>query len=119
MHNSVFGGYAGRPGHSEQINCSESVPVNSRPQLTQSKNLYQAPANGKNHGFPLYIPSGAPGNGIPANGFSSRPVKIAVAIFCPSNVAIATPCPAYPTEKYIPSIFPACGMMSNAKSKPR
>src|SRR5579863_501804 len=57
-------------------------------QLTQSKNLYQAPANGRNHGLPLYSPSGAPGNGMPTNGFSgfSPPVAceaISSAIFWP------------------------------------
>src|SRR5882724_9483708 len=53
-------------------------------QPIQSRNLYQAPASGRNHGFPLYSPSGAPGKGIPANGFStSRPPVVISAILLP------------------------------------
>jgi hypothetical protein len=51
---------------------------------TQSSNLYQAPANGKNHGLPLYRPSGAPGKGMLAKGFwISCPPAIASAILLP------------------------------------
>ena len=50
-------------------------------QLTQSKNLYHAPANGKNQGVPLYKPSGAPGKGMPTNGFSGLSPAISSAIF--------------------------------------
>src|SRR5262249_28761249 len=66
-------------------------------QLTISRNRNHNPASGKNHGFVLYKPSGAPLNGISANGlsiFAPAPDEICSAIFCPSNVAIATPCPA-------------------------
>jgi len=45
-------------------------------QLTQSRNLYHTPANGRNHGLPLYKPIGAPGNGMPTNGFSGLPPDI-------------------------------------------
>src|SRR5260370_13563555 len=54
-----------------------------RPQLTQSKNLYHIPANGKNQGLPLYNPSGAPRNGMPTKGFSGLSPAINSAIFCP------------------------------------
>ncbi len=52
-------------------------------QITQSRNLYQAPANGKNHGRPLYKPSGAPGNGMPTKGLSGLSPAISSAIFWP------------------------------------
>src|SRR5258708_13109450 len=42
-----------------------------RPQLTQSRNLYHIPANGRNQGFPLYNPSASLGNGIPTKAFSA------------------------------------------------
>ena len=64
--------------------CSELTRLGAVAlQLTQSSTLYQAPANGKNHGFPLYNPSGAPGNRIPTNGFSGLSPAINSAIFCP------------------------------------
>src|SRR5579863_4062514 len=52
-------------------------------QLTQSRILYHTPANGKNHGLPLYKPSGATGNGMPTNGFSCLSPAISSAIFWP------------------------------------
>src|SRR5436305_4746129 len=66
-------------------------------QLTQSKNLYQAPAKGRNQGLPEYRPNGASGNGMPTKGFSTWSPAIISAIFCPWYVAMARPCPAYPT----------------------
>ncbi len=54
-----------------------------RLQLTQSNTLYHAPASGRNHGFPLYKPNGASGNGIPTKGLSGLSPAIISAIFCP------------------------------------
>ena len=62
---------------------------------TQSKILCHVPANGKNHGRPLYNPSGAPGKANCANGCSLIvPASIASAAVFPRYVPIATPWPA-------------------------
>jgi hypothetical protein len=78
--------------HLRSTECSHLEPyVNFGSQLTQSKSLYKAPANGRNQGLPLYRPRGAPGNGISTKGLSGFSPAISSAIFCPCQVAIATP----------------------------
>src|SRR5580704_4178260 len=69
-----------KPARPVQISTGLQTQV---PQLTQSRNLYHIPANGRNHGLPLYNLSGAPGNGIPAKGLSGLSPAINSAIFWP------------------------------------
>src|ERR1700729_509793 len=61
----------------------EALIVAAPVQLTQSKTLYHAPAKGRNHGLPLYRPSGAPGKGRSTNGFSGLSPAMSSAIFWP------------------------------------
>src|SRR6266850_235267 len=84
--------------------------------VKKSRILYHAPARGSAQLLPLRRPKGAAGNLMPSKGMSFGSPQITPASFAPNQVAAATPCPAKPAAKYMPSILPACGITSRVKS---
>src|SRR6267154_1794563 len=84
--------------------------------VKKSRTRYHAPARGSAQVLPLRNPNGAAGNLMPSNGMSFGSPQISPASFAPNQVAAATPCPAKPAAKYMPSSFPACGITSRVKS---
>src|SRR5438046_5780386 len=102
---------------SRRAGAQHAAPLQERNnQERKSRILYQAPARGSAHVLPLRRPNGAPRNGMPSKGMSLGSPQISPASFAPNQVAAATPWPAKPAAKYLPSIFPACGITSTVKS---
>src|SRR6266478_787191 len=110
-----------RPARTGDVFCVPQIAGRKNRQwpagyVKKSRILYHAPARGSAQVFPLRRPIGATGNLTPSKGMSFGSPQISPASFAPNQVAAATPCPANPAAKYIPSIFPACGITSSVKS---
>src|SRR6266478_1440487 len=110
-----------RPNWSRHVFCVPEIAGRKnckRPAgyVKKSRILYHAPARGSAQVLPLRRPKGAAGNLMPSKGMSFGSPQISPASFLPNQVAAATPCPANPAAKYMPSIFPACGITSRVKS---
>src|SRR6266850_4870014 len=114
-------GAGSRPARSRHVFCVSQIASRKnrkRPAgyVKKSRILYHAPARGSAQLLPLRRPKGAAGNLMPSKGMSFGSPQITPASFAPNQVAAATPCPAKPAAKYMPSILPACGITSRVKS---
>src|SRR5205814_1963366 len=110
---------AGRPGDVFCVSEITGRKSRRRPAtyVKKSRILYQAPARGSAQVLPLRSPRGAAGNLIPSKRMSLGSPQMRPASFAPNQVAAATPWPAKPAAKYMPSICPACGITSIVKSR--